>query len=157
PLPVRHACNFAYQAALGLQHAHEAGLVHRDIKPANLMLSLAGGRPVVKILDFGLAKATSLEKPDGGLTREGQLLGSPDYVAPDQITDAPGADIRADIYSLGATLYYLLTGRTPFHAPSLYDPYQAHISRDADPLNHVRPDVPAELAALVAKMMAKHR
>jgi serine/threonine protein kinase len=155
PVPVAHACNVAYQAALGLQHAHEEGLVHRDIKPANLMLSRKGDRPVIKILDFGLAKAAREEKVDGGLTREGHALGSPDYIAPEQIRDAPSADIRADIYSLGATLYYLLTGHAPFRAKSLYDLYQAHISRDAEPLNLVRPDVPAELAALVAKMMAK--
>src|SRR5262249_15767803 len=78
-----------------------------------------------------------------------------DYIAPEQILDAPSADIRADIYSLGGTLYFLLTGRSPFRAKSLFDVYQAHISRDTDPLNLVRPEVPAELAALVAKMMAK--
>src|SRR5262249_26765620 len=76
-------------------------------------------------------------------------------IAPEQIVDAPSADVRADIYSLGGTLYYLLTGRPPFRANSLYDIYQAHLSRDADPLNLVRPEVPAELAALVAKMTAR--
>ena len=155
PLPVGYACNFVYQAALGLQHAHEEGLVHRDIKPGNLMLSRKGGQATVKVLDFGLAKATREEKVDSALTSEGQALGTPDFIAPEQILDAPNADIRADIYSLGGTLYYLLTGRPPFQANSLYDIYQAHISRDADPLNFVRPEVPAELAALVAKMMAK--
>jgi formylglycine-generating enzyme required for sulfatase activity/serine/threonine protein kinase len=155
PLPVAHACNFVYQSALGLQHAHEEGLVHRDIKPANLMLSRKGDKVTVKVLDFGLAKVTREEKVDGGLTSEGQALGTPDFIAPEQILDAPSADIRADIYSLGGTLYYLLTGRPPFKANSLYDMYQAHISRDADLLNMVRPEVPAELAALVAKMMAK--
>jgi hypothetical protein len=155
PLPVAHACHFVYQAALGLQHAHEEGLVHRDIKPANLMLARKGDKPSVKILDFGLAKAAREQKVDGGITMEGQALGTPDYIAPEQIIDATSADIRADIYSLGGTLYYLLTGHAPFQAKSLYDLYQAHISREADPLNHVRPDVPAELAALVAKMMAK--
>jgi serine/threonine protein kinase len=155
PLPVAHACHFVYQAALGLQHAHEEGLVHRDIKPGNLMLSRQGDRATVKVLDFGLAKVAREQKVDGGLTHEGQALGTPDYIAPEQILDAQSADIRADIYSLGGTLYYLLTGRPPFQANSLYDIYQAHISRDADPLNLVRPEVPAELAALVAKMMAK--
>ena len=90
----------------------------------------------------GWPRPTREEKIDGGLTREGQTLGTPDYIAPEQILDAPHADIRADIYSLGGTLYYLLTGRPPFQANSLYDIYQAHISRDADPLNLVRPDVP---------------
>ncbi len=121
PLPVGHACNFVYQAALGLQHAHEEGLVHRDIKPGNLMLSRKGNTATVKVLDFGLAKATREEKVDGGLTSEGQVLGTPDFIAPEQILDAPSADIRADIYSLGATLYYLLAGGPPFQAKSLYE------------------------------------
>ncbi len=154
-LLVAHACNFVYQAALGLQHAHEEGLVHRDIKPGNLMYSSKGSKATIKILDFGLAKATREQKVDSALTSEGQALGTPDFIAPEQILDAQSADIRADIYSLGGTLFYLLTGRPPFQANSLYDMYQAHISRDADPLNLVRPEVPAELAALVAKMMAK--
>ena len=155
PMPVAHACHFAHQAALGLQHAHEAGLVHRDVKPANLMLSRVGNKAAVKVLDFGLAKVTREEKVDGALTSAGQALGTPDFIAPEQIMDAQSADIRADIYSLGGTLYFLLTGRPPFRGASLYDIYQAHISRDADPLNVIRPEVPAELAALVAKMMAK--
>jgi Protein kinase domain len=155
PLAVAHAANFAYQAAQGLQHAHERGMVHRDIKPNNLMLARDGARATVKILDFGLAKATQEAPVEGGLTREGQMLGTPDYIAPEQSLDAQKADIRADIYSLGCTLYYLLTGGPPFEAHSLYEILQAHHSRDAMPLNLVRPDVPVELAALVAKMMAK--
>ncbi len=154
-LPVAHACFFVHEAALGLQHAHEEDLVHRDIKPGNLMLSRRKDKAIVKILDFGLARVTREEKVDLRLTSDGQVLGTPDYIAPEQIIDAPSADIRADIYSLGGTLYHLLTGRPPFQTSSLYDTYQAHISRDADPLNFVRPEVPAELAALVAKMMAK--
>jgi serine/threonine protein kinase len=155
PLPVSHACNFVYQASLGLQHAHEEGLVHRDIKPGNLMLARKGNKATIKILDFGLAKAARDQKVDGTLTSEGQALGTPDFIAPEQIVNCPSVDIRADIYSLGGTLYYLLTARPPFQANSLYDIYQAHISRDADPLNLIRPDVPVELAAMVAKMMAK--
>ena len=92
---------------------------------------------------------------DGGLTNPGQALGTPDYMAPEQIRDAQKADIRADIYSLGCTLYYLLSGGPPFRAENLWDLYQAHHSMDAKLLNFVRPDVPGELAALVAKMMAK--
>jgi serine/threonine protein kinase len=155
PLAVAHACNFVYQAALGLQYAHERGMVHRDIKPSNLIVAREGKRAVVKILDFGLAKAT-LEGPvDGGLTHEGQMLGTPDYIAPEQISDARRADIRADIYSLGCTLYYLLSGGPPFRGTSLYDILQAHHSMEATPLNLARPEVPVELAALVGKMMAK--
>ena len=155
PLPLTHATYFVHQAALGLQHAHEKGMVHRDIKPHNLMLTHDGKARVVKVLDFGLAKATREQKVDSGLTSEGQALGTPDYIAPEQILNAQEADIRADLYSLGATLFYLLTGRPPFQASSLYDLYQAHISRDVEPLNLLRPEVPAELAALVAKLMAK--
>ncbi len=155
PLSVAHAANFAYQAALGLQHAHEHGMVHRDIKPSNLILARSGKRATVKILDFGLAKATQEAPIDGGLTREGQMLGTPDYIAPEQSLDAQKADIRADIYSLGCTLYCLLNGGPPFAGASLYEILQAHHSRDALPLNLARPDVPAELAALVARMMAK--
>ena len=116
PLPVAHACYFAYQAALGLQHAHEQGMVHRDIKPGNLMLSRKGDKATVKVLDFGLAKATRESPLDGGLTHEGQMLGTPDFIAPEQIRNAQSAGIQADIYSLGCTLYYLLTGAPPFEA-----------------------------------------
>ena len=154
-LPVGHACSFIHQAALGLQHAHDRGMVHRDIKPANLILASEGKKAVIKVLDFGLAKLTSEGQPDSGLTREGQMLGTPDYIAPEQIRDAQSADIRADIYSLGCTLYYLLTGGPPFRGEHLWDLYQAHLSMDAGPLNLVRPEVPVELAAVVAKMMAK--
>ncbi len=169
PLPVANACSYAHQAALGLQHAHEQGLVHRDIKPGNLMLSSDGGRPLIKMLDFGLAKAGREQGmiefgPPGvggssvaGLatTRTGQMLGTPDFIAPEQITDAQSADIRADIYSLGCTLYHLLTGQPPFRRETLYDVLQAHQSAAAPLVNLVRPEVPVALAALVAKMMAK--
>jgi WD40 repeat protein/serine/threonine protein kinase len=154
-LPVANACNYVHQAALGLQHADELGMVHRDIKPSNLMLAKQGSRAVIKVLDFGLAKVKSEGAVDGGLTHEGQMLGTPDFIAPEQISDARRADIRADIYSLGCTLYYLLTGGPPFQATSLYEILQAHHSMDAMPLNLARPEVPVELAALVARMMAK--
>ncbi len=155
PLPVAHACYFIHQAALGLQHALERGMVHRDIKPANLILARDGKKAIVKVLDFGLAKVTSEGQTDSNLTREGQMLGTPDYIAPEQIRNAQSADIRADIYSLGCTFYYLLTGGPPFRGDHLWDVYQAHFSMDASPLNLVRPEVPAELAAVAAKMMAK--
>ena len=130
PMPVANACNYVHQAALGMQHAHEEGMVHRDIKPGNLMLSYKGNRAVIKVLDFGLAKASteqhvsdlyqddSADQGDwvGSLTRTGQMLGTPDFIAPEQIVDAQKADIRADIYSLGCTLYCLLSGRAPFQA-----------------------------------------
>ena len=156
PLPVANACNYLHQATLGLQHAHESGMVHRDIKPGNLMLSRQGNQAVVKVLDFGLAKVIREAPTDGALTQEGQMLGTPDFIAPEQIADARRADIRADIYSLGCTLYYLLTARPPFQGTSLYDILQAHHSMEATPLNLASPEVPIELAAVVGKMMAKN-
>jgi serine/threonine protein kinase len=169
PMPVGHACYFAHQAALGLQHAHLAGMVHRDIKPGNLMLTQVGGKAVIKVLDFGLAKAgREYQALDliaaeshhgltgtGDLTLAGELLGTPDFIAPEQIANSQVADIRADIYSLGCTLYYLLSGCPPFQSASMRDTLRGHRSRDARPLNLMRPEVPAELAALVARMMAK--
>jgi formylglycine-generating enzyme required for sulfatase activity/tRNA A-37 threonylcarbamoyl transferase component Bud32 len=169
-LPVGDACSYARQAALGLQYASERGMVHRDIKPGNLILARDGTKHVVKILDFGLAKATrgqervehdlaqatsEQEGAEPNLTRAGQVLGTPGYMAPEQTEDAARADSRADVSSLGCTLYFLLTGRPPFQARSLYGLLQAHQSLEATPLNEVRQEVPAELAAAVAKMLAK--
>jgi serine/threonine protein kinase len=155
PLPITNATFYAHQAALGLQHAFEKGMVHRDIKPNNLMLALEGKKHVVKILDFGLAKATSEKRVDGALTKSGQMLGTPDYIAPEQTLDAPGADIRADLYSLGCTLYFLLSGKPPFTGNSLYEILHAHHAVTATPLDQLRPEVPAALAQVVARMMAK--
>ena len=155
PLPVPNACYYAQQAALGLQHAHEKNMAHRDIKPQNLMLAREGKKHIVKVLDFGLAKATREKADDTGLTGEGAMLGTPDYIAPEQTMDAANADILADIYSLGCTLYYLLTGAPPFKGRSVYEVLQAHHSTEARPLNLLRPEVPEELAAVVCKTMAK--
>jgi formylglycine-generating enzyme required for sulfatase activity len=155
PLPVAHACSYVQQAALGLQHAFEKNMVHRDMKPQNLILAHEGTRHIVKVLDFGLAKVTRANNDDASLTDEGAMLGTPDYVAPEQTLDAARADIRADVYSLGCTLYYLLTGAPPFERRSRYEVLQAHQSMEARSLNLVRPEVPEELAAVVRKMMAK--
>jgi formylglycine-generating enzyme required for sulfatase activity len=156
PLPVSNACYYVYQTAQGLQHACDRQMVHRDIKPNNLMLTRDGKKQVIKILDFGLAKATSENPTGAGLTRTGQMMGTPMYMAPEQIADAARADIRADIYGLGCTMYYLLTGHPPFaDKGSLYAILHAHQSEIARPLDELRPEVPAELAQIVAKMMAK--
>ncbi len=156
PLPVAQACYFAAQAAHALQHAADKGMVHRDIKPANLMLARDGKKAVVKVLDFGLAKVVSERTPDSGLTAAGQMMGTPDYIAPEQARDAARADVRADIYSLGCTLHCLLAGRPPFAGTSLFDVLQKH-ANDAPPsLTALRPEVPPALAAVVAKMLAKN-
>jgi serine/threonine protein kinase len=162
-LPVANACDYAQQTALGLQHACDKGMVHRDIKPQNLILAQDGNRHIVKILDFGLAKATcekagasrTLLEANRKLTKLGAMMGSPQYIAPEQIMDAARADIRADIYSLGCTLYFLLTGRPPFQRKTLDELLQAHWAAEATALNQVRGEVPAELAAIVGRMMAK--
>ncbi len=140
PMPVAHACQFIHQAALGLEHAHELGMVHRDIKPSNLMLSSNRDKALIKILDFGLARAarenTSGEPgtEDGDstlqsgfdLTGAGQVLGTPAFIAPEQILASRAADIRADIYSLGCTLYYLVSGGPPFTGETVIEVLRAH-------------------------------
>ncbi|HTU20434.1 MAG TPA: serine/threonine-protein kinase [Gemmataceae bacterium] len=151
PLPVAQACDIARQASLGLQHAHERGMIHRDIKPQNLLLTPAGQ---VKILDFGLARYCR-ESSSGSLTAPGDILGTLDYLAPEQALDARQADVRADIYSLGCTLYFLLAGRPPFPDGSALQKLLAHQRRKAAALAGIRPDIPDELIRIVERLMAK--
>ncbi len=152
PLRVADACEIIGQAAAGLQAAHQQGLVHRDIKPANLMLSLGGQ---VKVLDLGLARFQGAATVNE-LTDTDQTLGTVDYIAPEQIVDSRRVDIRADIYSLGCTLYKLLTGRSPYgHVGTVYQRMAAHFHTQPPALEEFRSDLPEGLAAVVAKMMAK--
>lgn len=153
-LPVMYACNYVMQAALGLQHAHEQGMVHRDIKPHNLMRTSSG---TIKIMDFGLARLANPgdgEVPQG-LTAEGVTLGTPDYIAPEQARDARRADIRSDIYSLGCTLYYLLTANVPFPAGTAVEKVIAHVTTDPVPIQQLRTDIPDPLSAILGRMMAR--
>jgi tRNA A-37 threonylcarbamoyl transferase component Bud32 len=152
PLPVERACNCVRQAALGLAHAAGQGLVHRDVKPQNIMVTAQGQ---VKVMDFGLASLSAERAGEGGLTETGQGLGTPDYMAPEQIRDAHTADARADTYSLGGTLYFLLTGRPPFPEGNAAQKVAAHLERQPEPLSALRPEVPAGLVQVIAKMMAK--
>jgi serine/threonine protein kinase/formylglycine-generating enzyme required for sulfatase activity len=156
PLPVAQACDFIRQAALGLQHAHERGLVHRDVKPSNLLVSSPpGGPPVVKVLDLGLARLTTSFPQQRKLTRKDQMLGTPDYLAPEQALDARKADIRADVYSLGCSLFFLLTGRAPFQAEALAELLLKHQSEPPPSVRSSRPDAPLALDALLKRMLAK--
>ena len=150
-IPPAHAADYIYQAALALQHAHDKGLVHRDLKPSNLLLTPQGQ---VKILDLGLARFLQ-DQIDAALTREGTGMGTPDYAAPEQFRDAHSADARSDIYSLGCTLYHLLTGRVPFPGSSFSEKYEAHAHKEPPPIEELCPEVPGGLALAVQKMMAK--
>ena len=152
PLPVREAADFIRQAALGLHHAHEEGLVHRDIKPANLMVDQRG---TVKILDLGLALS---KEEETSLTQEfnEKMLGTADYLAPEQARDSHLADRRSDIYSLGCTLHYLLIGTPPFAKGKLGERIRAHMQAPPPNLLDTRPDVPAAIVELYFRMMEKH-
>jgi WD40 repeat protein len=155
PLPVAEACDYIRQGALGLQHAFERGMVHRDIKPQNLMRTPEG---LVKILDFGLANFINRpadSPPPEGLTEAGSVMGTPDYVAPEQARDPHAADIRADLYSLGCTLYHLLVGEVPFPARGPMQKVVAHLEQTPRPLGELRPEVSPELARIVGRLMAK--
>jgi eukaryotic-like serine/threonine-protein kinase len=146
PLGPAAACAYARQAALGLHHLHERGVVHRDVKPANLLLSRAG---VVKVADLGLAR---LPPPDADpLARPGRALGTADYIPPEQALDGASADARADLYGLGCTLYFLLGGRVPFPGGSAVLKLARHVREEPPPLEGVPPGV----AAVVRRLMAK--
>lgn len=164
------AVRLIHQALRGLHHLHEQGLVHRDIKPANLMLAYPPGsgpqndtlRATVKILDMGLARTLSDEygaDPERleqvHLTSEGIVLGTPDYMAPEQARDARGADVRADIYSLGCVLYHLLDGRPPFPDTNIISQMIRHATEAPRPLKQTNPAVPDGLQQIVSTMLAK--
>jgi tRNA A-37 threonylcarbamoyl transferase component Bud32 len=171
PLPVRQACDYVRQAALGLQHAFEHGMVHRDVKPHNLMLTRTHGAPsvdLVKILDFGLARLATEIAPagtdaaanpstsaSGAVTQAGMMLGTADYIAPEQVGDPHAADIRADVYGLGCTLYFLLTGHPPFPEGTVMDKLTAHRQETPQPLTAFRADLPPRLAMVLDRMIAK--
>ena len=153
PLDVTRAAHYIRQAALGIQHAHEtAGLVHRDIKPGNILVDRNG---IVKILDMGLARF--FHDTDDILTKkyDENVLGTADYLAPEQALDSHGVDIRADIYSLGATFYFILTGRPPFSEGTVAQKLIWHQTRQPKSVRSLRPDVPAEMAAVLEKAMSK--
>jgi serine/threonine protein kinase len=151
PLDITRAAHYMAQAALGLQHAHEAGLVHRDIKPGNILVDRSG---TVKVLDMGLAR---FFHDDDNLSKkyDETVLGTSDYLAPEQTLNS-NVDIRADIYSLGATFYYCLTGQTLFGEGTAAQKLIWHQTRQPKPIRSVRPEVPEELADLIEnRMLAK--
>jgi serine/threonine-protein kinase len=155
PLPVREACDYVRQAALGLEHARERGLVHRDVKPSNLLLSARDN--TVKLLDLGLSRPSGdgPAEESSTLTGTGVVMGTPDYMAPEQVEESHTTDIRADIYSLGCTLYHLLTGRVPFPDGSAGKKLARHLAAEPVAVEALRPEVGPALGAIVRTMMAK--
>ncbi len=163
PVPWPQACDFIRQAAAGLHHAHAAGVIHRDIKPANLLVTREGD---VKILDFGLALLDSHEQEDAdefslAMIFGHDCLGTADYIAPEQSYDSLAVDGRADIYSLGCTLYSMLTGKVPFPVASgsqvetSSEKLAGHRTRSMQPVREIAPDTPEQVAALIDHMTAK--
>jgi hypothetical protein len=156
PLDAGKACAYIREAALGLQHAHDCGLVHRDLKPSNLLLC-DGPRATVKILDLGLARLhlTETGRSQSHLTCGGDLLGTPDYMAPEQAEDPHQADVRADIYSLGCTLHFLLTGQPPFAGGSIMQKLKRHREEEPPRLEAAQPTIPPVVAQVVRRCLAK--
>jgi serine/threonine protein kinase len=176
PLPAPVACDYIHQAAQGLQHAHEKGLVHRDIKPSNLLVAAARPgrrgsgshpalgapstsplRPMIKILDMGLARVRPLQATEESptLTHFQAVLGTPDFIAPEQARNAHEADIRSDLYSLGCTFYYLLAGQVPFPQAAPLEKLLKHYLDDPAPVEEVNPEVPPRVGRVVRRLMAK--
>ncbi|HEY7313209.1 MAG TPA: serine/threonine-protein kinase [Gemmataceae bacterium] len=172
-LPFALACDLMRQTSLGLQHAVEQALVHRDIKPSNLMLVAPNAgvpqagqrialppRPQLKILDMGVARMYQMRDLDEEslttLTRDGTVIGTPDYIAPEQLEDPHKADIRADLYSLGCTFYFLLAGRVPFPGGTLIQKLDRQRWENPPSVDQLRPEVPPPVASVVRKLMAKH-
>lgn len=170
-LPVPQACDFIRQACLGLQHIHERGLIHRDVKPSNLFVAgggwWVGGKDnhappaphhpppaTIKILDLGLVRR-SAASVNAELTAEDMTLGTPDYIAPEQARDSSRVDIRADLYSLGCTFYYLLTGQAPFPQGTAFEKLIMHTMDNPTPVEMLRPDLPRAVGVIVRKLMAK--
>jgi serine/threonine-protein kinase len=173
PLPIAEAADYVRQAALGLQHAAERGLVHRDIKPSNLLiadcrLQIADSAPqsaihnpqsaIVKILDMGLARVYHVA--DGGgstssITQEGTVMGTPDYIAPEQAMSSHTVDVRADLYSLGCTFYHLITGQVPFPGGSLTEKLLKHQLQAPVPPETIRPEVPLTVSQVIGRLLAK--
>jgi serine/threonine protein kinase len=152
PLPPVRACSYIAQAAYGLEYAFDcAAILHRDIKPGNILVDRNG---IVKILDMGLARFFN-DEVDMLTRKHDETLGTADYLAPEQAVDSHDVDIRADIYSLGATMYFLLTGSQPFPEGTVTQKLIWHQSKQPRPIRSLRPEVPAELVAVVDRMMSK--
>ncbi len=155
-LPLEEAVGFVLQACEAIAEAHALGIVHRDLKPANLFLAhRADGSPLVKVLDFGISKSSSPAGAPMNLTTTQSVMGSPLYMSPEQLKSTKNVDQRTDVWALGVILYELVTGRTPFQAETVSGLIATVVSEPAPPLRDLRPDVPAELEAVVLRCLEK--
>jgi eukaryotic-like serine/threonine-protein kinase len=154
PMDVLRACHYVYQSAHGLDHAYRVGVIHRDIKPGNILVDRWG---VAKILDMGLARFYHTEADDMLTLKydEKSVLGTADYVAPEQCVNSHEVDVRADIYSLGCTFYFLLAGHPPFPDGTIAQKLVAHQKRNPTPIRTLRPDVPEGVAMILDRMLTK--
>ena len=153
--PIVEAVEYVRQAAEGLAHAHENGLIHRDIKPGNLLIDRKG---IVKLLDLGLARFFKSEEEESlTIKHDEKVLGTADYLAPEQAVDSHAVDERADVYSLGCTLYFALAGHPPFTDGTLVQRLLAHQTKAPTPITKIRSDVPEGVARILAKMMQKRK
>src|SRR5262249_39563115 len=150
-LPAERACEYIRQAAMGLQHVHEHGMIHRDIKPANLLLSSTG---VIKILELGLARLLPGGEGNGTRLTPVGTVATPDSLGPEQRLDPSKVDIRSDIYSLGCTFYQLLTGQPPFVESSVAKMLAKHQQAPVPPVERFRPDLRPAVGVVVHRMLA---
>jgi serine/threonine-protein kinase len=165
PLPIGQACEYLRQIANGLHYAHDQGMVHRDIKPANILVQQSGegktARAVVKISDFGLARLQEAATPgDEGmgtiLTKENTVMGTPDFLSPEQARSLHQVDIRSDLYSLGCTFYFLLTGQVPFPGGTTLEKLIRHSTEAPVPAQELRAEIPIGVAAILNRLLEKN-
>ena len=157
PLPLLDACEYLEQACEALDEAHGKGLVHRDLKPGNLFLTHQGGKAIIRVLDFGIARVIGGNAGKlATITRVGTVVGTITYMAPEQIRSSHRVDARADIWALGACLYKLLTGKPPFTAPNETTLVEVIDGHPPNPLGDHRPDIPPLLAGVVLRCLRKN-
>jgi serine/threonine-protein kinase len=155
PLPPGRVVYLLRQLCGALAEAHAAGLVHRDLKPGNVIVATLGGqRDVAKLFDFGLVQDLSADA-EGRLTRTGTVLGTPDYMSPEQAAGESAVDPRSDVYGLGAVAFFALIGRPPFQGKTFGQLLAAHRLQPPPDLSELRPDAPADLSSVIVRCLAK--